>query len=354
MKALPVVETPAVRPFVPQGIRLLFAGDSPKNGEEIVHRGSLAPCGDFGGSPLGPQRRPSTRRGKRVLGLLPHEKYAAKRGPSKRAFCKKSKRTVSPASPAQSLFPSAERSSKRPEIGFVQVRRREGGTWKRAPETFPASELTNREALEERFGGGDYELVARCSRNHRITTRARVTVAGEPKPLGEALPPPAARERAARRASSGSPSRSSRHVHSAHLIELFEQGRLQARVFRMFERGCDVSEIVRATKLPVEEIHRLWSERSKPLEDTLLKATEDIYGATNAAEEQRLARARIELERTRADRVHEREQKKLELVARALEIRERELARAPATAAANDPLETLVASLLEVVQGGSR
>ena len=259
---------------------------------------------------------------------------------------------MSPARPVQSLFPSAERSSKRPEIGFVQVRRREGGTWKRAPETFPASELTNREALEERFGGGDYELVARCSRNHRITARARVTVAGEPKPLGEALTTPTGRERAERRASSGS--RTSRHVHSAHLIELFEQGRLQARVFRMFERGCDVSEIVRATKLPVEEIHRLWSERSKPLEDTLLKATEDIYGATNAAEEQRLARARLELERTRADRVHEREQKKLELVARALEIRERELARAPATAAANDPLETLVASLLEVVQGGSR
>lgn len=138
-----------------------------------------------------------------------------------------------------------ENRSEPPEIGFIQVRRRDADGWKRAPETFPAAELADKKVLAERFGGGEYELVARCTRNHRITSRARMTLPGEPKPLGELSPPAPTAARSAR---------SRRPMHSAHLVALFEEGRLQARVFRMFQRDCAVGDIVRVTKLPIEEI----------------------------------------------------------------------------------------------------
>jgi hypothetical protein len=247
------------------------------------------------------------------------------------------------------LFAAASRSSKRPEIGFVQVRRREQGQWKRAPETFAAADLADRKALEERFGGGEYELVARCERNHRITTRARVSIPGEPKPLGESED-----------VDGPEPRRTRRPIASARLIALFEEGRLQARVFRMFERGCDVSEIVRVTKLPIEEVRRLWNERRKPLDTEISNAADAYQREADVFDERRVARERMETERKRVELAHERERKRLELVERALKLRERELELArtralPEMDPANEKLlETLISSLLPVAQGSPR
>lgn len=251
------------------------------------------------------------------------------------------------------LFAAAAASPKRPEIGFVQVRRREGRTWKRAPETFPASDLPDREALAARFGGGEYELVARCSRNHRITSRARVSIPGDPKPLGD--------QEDTAEASSAKRVRPGRRAYPTHMLALLEHGRLQSRVFRMFERGCNVSEIVRATKLPVEEVRRLWSERDGPLETSadreLAHETRRMEGEYAQMEERRLTQAKLELERRRTDLLHEREKKRLELVERVLKLRERELDLArslgtepPANTAAGHVLESLVSMLTQAAR----
>jgi hypothetical protein len=203
-----------------------------------------------------------------------------------------------------------------PEVGFIQVRRREPEGWKRAAKTFPAGELRDARALKECFGGGTYELIARSANNRRITARARLQVPGDPKPLGEA--PASSTVRHAK------PEQRTHFSNGAQarLLALFERGKLQARVFRMFDRGAEVPEIVRMTKMPSDEIRRLWEEYSTPLG---YAPARDLEHPVDETERRAHEHVRELHERERLSRADEREKRRLDLAERLIKLREEEI-----------------------------
>lgn len=71
------------------------------------------------------------------------------------------------------------------DISYLRVGRREGaGAFVWAPATFAASDLPDWPAVFEQFGGGCYTIVARDSKNGRITARVNdYVMPGAPKPL---------------------------------------------------------------------------------------------------------------------------------------------------------------------------
>jgi hypothetical protein len=215
-----------------------------------------------------------------------------------------------------SLFPVRRAARSTPEVGFIQVRRRESDGWKRAAKTFPAGELRDARALKECFGGGTYELIARSANNRRITARARLEVPGDPKPLGEA--PASSTVRHAKPEGRAHPSNGA----LGRFLALFERGKLQARVFRMFERDAEVAEIVRATKLPADEVRRLWVEYTTPLG---YAPARDLEHPVDETERRANEHVRELHERERLSRADEREKRKLDLAERLIRLREEEI-----------------------------
>ena len=234
------------------------------------------------------------------------------------------------------------------EVGFIQVRRRDPETrrWTRVLSTFAATELTTPEPIAMLYGGGVYELVGRCNRNRRITGRVTLQIPGAPKPLQG--PSPASNEQGA---SDGGPAatgtsnvgealhRSGDGAETAQAIDVetaqtrarrraermqeeLRRGEVHAKVFRLFAKKASLDRIVRETRLPVEEVRRLWNERAIPLrsevEIQFERHTEEV---TRAAKEE----ARDRRERWRADREREREAARLAILQKWLLVREQEI-----------------------------
>lgn len=82
------------------------------------------------------------------------------------------------------LFPSDE-DDDYPDISWINVCRYEstGKVW--YPYLFPASELQDLTFIQERFGGGRYELLARDIQKRGITARRDYQIPGAPKPMIE-------------------------------------------------------------------------------------------------------------------------------------------------------------------------
>jgi hypothetical protein len=76
------------------------------------------------------------------------------------------------------------------DISWIHVTRfeRTGQTY--APRLFGADELTSLEEVQQQFGGGSYELIARSEDRSRITARKRYTLPGTPLPLAESIAEP--------------------------------------------------------------------------------------------------------------------------------------------------------------------
>jgi hypothetical protein len=236
------------------------------------------------------------------------------------------------------LFAHAQTSSAQPlDIGFIQVRRRDlqRGGWTPVLRAFRADELTTIGTIASLFGGGDYELIGRCKRNHRITARVKVWVPGIAKASAEVEPtaPSSARaENGSDKAEgdSGSPCDEQagnatprrRRTHAEMLQEQLERGALHAMAFRLFSKKAPLPRVVCETKLPLEEVRRLWlayitPPKSAGEEELERQAEEMLRVADEEARERR--------ERLRADRERDRERAKLALLERWLRLREREV-----------------------------
>jgi hypothetical protein len=86
------------------------------------------------------------------------------------------------------LFP-LEEGGKPFEVSYISITRKEGGAMVWVPQMFRAEELTSKDQILERFGGGTYEIYARSqSRTSQgqaghITKRVLFSLPGKPKPL---------------------------------------------------------------------------------------------------------------------------------------------------------------------------
>jgi hypothetical protein len=226
-------------------------------------------------------------------------------------------------------------STKTLDIGFIQVRRRDlqRGGWTPVLQTFRADELTTIGAIADLFGGGDYELIGRCRRNRRIASRVKVWVAGVAKAIGEVEPTPlAATEDGHDKSGDGSgPARDARQGHEAlrrrrsraeRLQEQLERGSLHAKAFRLFSKKTPLPRVVCETKLPLEEVRRLWLAYITPpknaADEELERHAEQMLRMANEEERERQ-------ERWRADRERDRERARLVLLERWLRLREREV-----------------------------
>ena len=69
------------------------------------------------------------------------------------------------------------------DIAWICVSRYENGAWEFAPGMLPAHEVEDLTRIQEEFGGGRYELVARSTDRRRITARAKYNLAGPSKPM---------------------------------------------------------------------------------------------------------------------------------------------------------------------------
>lgn len=224
-----------------------------------------------------------------------------------------------------------------PDIGFIQVRRRDlqRGGWTPVLRTFRGDELTTIGTIASFFGGGDYELIGRCKRNRRITARMKVWVPGIAKASGdvEPTPPFSATTENGRDQSEGDsgtprdelpdnaiPRR--RRSRAERLQEQLEAGALHAKAFRLFSKKTPLPRVVCETKLPLEEVRRLWLAYITPTknaaEEELERQAEEML---RVADEE----ARERQERLRADRERDRERAKLALLERWLRLREREV-----------------------------
>ncbi len=232
----------------------------------------------------------------------------------------------------------AHASSAQPlDIGFIQIRRRDlqRGGWTPVLRAFRADELTTIGTIASLFGGGDYELIGRCKRNRRITARVKVWVPGISKASDEVEPPPPSSTTTGNghdrvdgdggpprdeRPDNGTPRR--RRSRAERLQEQMAIGALHAKAFRLFSKKIPLPRVVCETKLPLEEVRRLWLAYITPgksaAEEELERQAEDML---RVADEE----ARERQERWLADRERDRERAKLALLERWLRLREREV-----------------------------
>src|ERR1700733_1305607 len=236
------------------------------------------------------------------------------------------------------LFAHAQTSSAQPlDIGFIQIRRRDlqRGGWTPVLRSFRGDELTNIGTIASLFGGGDYELIGRCKRNRRITARVKVWVPGIAKASGELEPTlpssattgngPEQSETESGPPRDGLPDNATprrRRSRAERLQEQMEVGALHAKAFRLFSKKTPLPRVVCETKLPLEEVRRLWLAYITPTksaaEEELERQAEDML---RVADEE----ARERQERWLADRERDRERAKLALLERWLRLREREI-----------------------------
>ena len=90
------------------------------------------------------------------------------------------------------LFP-ADSDADAFECSWIAVAREERGSWVTAPEMFTADELQSLEQIQQRYGGGHYELCARHggpSGRQLITRRVRVRLPGPSLALDGTSAPP--------------------------------------------------------------------------------------------------------------------------------------------------------------------
>ena len=239
------------------------------------------------------------------------------------------------------LFADAQTpSTESLDIGFIQVRRRDlqRGGWTPVLRAFRADELTTIGMIASLFGGGDYELIGRCKRDRRITARVKVWVPGISKASAELEPTApcsattgnghdwveddggAPRDE---RPDNGTPRR--RRSRAERLQEQMETGALHAKAFRLFSKKTPLPRVVCETKLPLEEVRRLWLAYITPAKDAaeeeLERQAEDMV---RVADEE--ARELAKKGEAQADRERDRERAKLALLERWLRLREREVA----------------------------
>ena len=138
-------------------------------------------------------------------------------------------------------------SSKRRVLKTLHVRRFEAGRWVAAPQRFEDGELSDREAVRSRFGGGRYEVIARdgC----KIVGRTRFVVDGQSRPLGG--------DAAAVAVAGGDGE------------ERFATatGQRQALVFRLLDVGLDLVDLVERTGIEAVVVRAIFDEWMVPLGD---------------------------------------------------------------------------------------
>lgn len=133
-------------------------------------------------------------------------------------------------------------SAKRKAIQTVCVRRFDDGRWVRAPGSFSASELSDRDAIRSRFGGGRYEILGHDGRV--IVARTRVLVDGDPKPLRAET----------KRVDEPGP----RAFASA-------EGQREALVFSLLDEGLDLVDIIDRTHIQARVVRAIFEEWRTPL-----------------------------------------------------------------------------------------
>jgi hypothetical protein len=90
------------------------------------------------------------------------------------------------------LFPRDEDDPTPRDIEWIEVRRTApSGVKESCARMFSADELPDASALYERFGGGNYELIARTHGKTRIADRTSLVLAGPSRPLFEVPDAPA-------------------------------------------------------------------------------------------------------------------------------------------------------------------
>jgi hypothetical protein len=232
------------------------------------------------------------------------------------------------------LFAHAQLSTARsPEIGFIQARRRdlERQRWSRVLGTFPADMLRTTEPIATRYGGGEYELIGRCARNRRITARVKVVIVGPPIPLSDTEDRDAeTRERGSEDAPPDDPGPAHppeaaprrRQTSAEKRRQQLELGALHAKAFQLFSKKAPLARVVRETRLPLEEVRRLWTEFVTPLKNPAeMDLERHVDEMRRVADEE----ARDRRERWRADRERDREAARLKLLDRWLTLRERQV-----------------------------
>lgn len=90
------------------------------------------------------------------------------------------------ASAPHELFPAD--GDDVPEVGWIHVTRLEPGGVKWCPYTFSATELPNLATVEDLYGGGKYEFIARSNNRNRITARRVYDIPGASKSLNPMKP----------------------------------------------------------------------------------------------------------------------------------------------------------------------
>jgi len=138
-------------------------------------------------------------------------------------------------------------SSKRRLLKTLHVRRFEAGRWVGAPQRFEDSDLSDREAIRARFGGGRYEVIARDG--SRIVGRTRFVLDGPPRPLGDE---PAAVAVAG---------------DDAEQRFATTTGQRQALVFRLLDEGIDLVDVVERTGIEAAVVRAIFDEWMTPLGD---------------------------------------------------------------------------------------
>lgn len=95
---------------------------------------------------------------------------------------------------AHPLFPTDPGEEDDFECQWIAIAREERGSWVTAPEMFPADQLESLEQIQQRYGGGHYELFARAggpSGRQHLTRRIRYRLAGPSLALDGTSAPPA-------------------------------------------------------------------------------------------------------------------------------------------------------------------
>jgi hypothetical protein len=146
-------------------------------------------------------------------------------------------------------------SAKRARLKTLCVRRFEDGQWVRAPQSFRDDELSDREAVRARFGGGRYEVIARDGR--QIVARTRFVLDGAPCPLRDEPPSPAAQA-------------------IEPMAFATQTGAREALIFGLFNEGLDVVEITQRTRIDARTVRAVFAEWLTPLGLEPVKSPEEI------------------------------------------------------------------------------
>lgn len=145
----------------------------------------------------------------------------------------------------------------REKVKLLVIRRLDDGRWGRVPQMFQIDDMPTREAVRDRFGGGQYEVIGRDK--NRIVTRTRFILDGPSRPLDDGQKATRLRR---------SPSDSRRFSTLA--------GAREALVFDLFSQGLTVQDVTRKTEIEVRIVRSIYLDWITPSGTGLPKTPEQI------------------------------------------------------------------------------